>query len=727
MSMFPQGSFFGIGFMGASLDAFQQAENVTSNNIANVNTPGASRQNADLTEAQPIAGSPFHAAHVGGTFGEGAIVSEVSRIHADEYDGLFRGASSSQNYFQTQQQSLQSVQASLGDPNSGIGVQFNQFQSAIQQLVNQASSGQSSAVRSNVITAAQHISTALNNASSVLTQQESLVVQHGQALITKVNGILDQMAALNGQIRASAAAGDNPNTFKDQRDYLIDQLSQYISTQTSIQPNGSVYVSVNGQAMVDDTVTYHLAGPVVGTASNGQPTFKVDFQSTPPAPATQPGVPLGSGQLAALQDLYNNKYSVYGQQLDQFASSLANETNRITQGGYDANGQAGTALFQPIVTTLPITAGNIKVGFTDPAQLPVALATTQAGNLVQPLNSANNSVDTSSLIDGNTSLAKPPTADVPGPPVSGGTQGSLTIVVDGVTQTFAYDSNSLNGATANSTTINQFLQNFNGGHFGVTASFDASSQRIIFARDPSNEDLVLRGKQQTSAQTPAFTITDTPTGGAGLLSALGAAGISGVQQNATNAFAANDNSGANALVKMFQTNVGIPALETKSAAAAAAGALTTVALPSGVTNIHVGQVLTLDARPGGVAPQENVVVTAVSTNPLTGIESVQFTPANAHAANYTIASAQQQTLNQFYGSVITQVGLDTQTAITGANSQATLAKNIDQVRQSISGINIDEETQNLIKYQNAYQAAAKTIAVLNQLLGTVITGLGVGG
>lgn len=727
MSLFPQGSFFGVSMMGQSLDAFQQAENVTSNNIANVNTPGASRQEADLAEATPITGSPFYAAHTGGTFGQGAVVSQIQRIHADEYDGLFRGASSSQNFFQTQQSALQTVQSSLGDPNSGIGVQFNSFQAAIAQLVNQASSGQSSSVRQNVLTQAQALTASLNSSSSVLSQQESLALGQGQALVTKVNGILDQMAQLNGQIRASSAAGDSPNTFQDQRDYLIDQLSQYISTQTSIQSDGSVYVAVNGQAMVDDTVTYHLAGPSVGTAANGAPTFKVDFASNPPAAASAPGVPLGSGQLAALQDLYNNKYVAYGQQLDQFASSLANETNRITQASYDQNGAAGTALFQPIVAALPITAGNIKVGITNPAELPVALASTQTGTLVQPLNSANNTVDTSSLVDGNTSFANAPAADAAGPPPTGGTQGALTINVNGISQTFNYDTNSLNPATANATTINQFVANFNNGHFGVTASFDASSQRIVFTRDPSNEDLVLRGAQQNNAETPSFTITDTPAGGAGILSALGATGINGVQQNATNAYATNDNSGANAMVKMFQANVGIPALEMTAAAATTAGTLTTVALPSGVNNIQVGQVLTLDARANGAVPQENVVVTAVSYNPTTGVESVQFTPSQNHALGYTIASAQQKTLNQFYGSVITQVGIDTQTAITGASSQATLASNIDQVRQSISGINIDEETQNLIKYQNAYAATARTISVLNQLLGTVINGLGVGG
>ena len=89
-------------------------------------------------------------------------------------------------------------------------------------------------------------------------------------------------------------------------------------------------------------------------------------------------------------------------------------------------------------------------------------------------------------------------------------------------------------------------------------------------------------------------------------------------------------------------------------------------------------------------------------------------------------SAQAQTLQQAYGSIITQVGIDTQTAITGTSTQTSLASTIDAQRQSISGINLDEETQNLIKYQNAYQAAAKTISTMNQLLNTIINGLGVG-
>lgn len=714
-NFFPQGSFFGLGLMGKSLDAFQMAANVTSDNIANVNTPGASRQEVQFNEAQAIVGSPFMSTHVRGAFGDGVLVQNIARIHSDSYDALFRGASSSQNFFQAQQEQLKAIQATLGDPNSGIGTQFTNFQTAIAQLSAQVSSGQSTSVRQNVLTQAQALANSLNNASNALTQQKAQVLTQGASLVLKVNGILDQIAALNGQIRASTAVGDSPNTFSDQRDYLIDQLSQYISTQTAIQGDGSTLVTVNGQALVNDTVSYHLAPPVVGTASNGAPTFKIDFATNPPAAASAVGVPLGSGQLAALQDLYNNKLTVYGTQFDQFASALANETNRVTQGAYDQNGQPGVALFQPVVTALPISAGNIKCGISDPSQLPVSLANTSAGTLVVPLNSANNTVDTSAQLLNNGTLANPPTAPL---------VGRLTVTVNGVAQTFNYNTT----AGSNSDTINNFITSFNNQHMGVTASFDASSQRIVFARDPANEDLVLRGSQQTNPVTPSFTITDSnfvaATPATSLVGVLGASGINGVTQNASNAFAPQDNAAANAVVKMFQTTVGIPNIETQSAAAAVAGTAMSVALPAGVNNVQVGQVLTIDAQPGGALPQENVVVSAISYNIVTGIESVTFAPRQNHAANFTIASAQVQTLNQFYGTAITQVGLDTQTAIAGTTTQTNLANNINTVRQGISGINIDEETQNLIKYQNAYQAAAKTISVLDSMLNTVINGLG---
>ena len=719
MSFFPQGSFFGVQLAGKSLEAFQYAENITANDIANVDTPGASRQQVVFTQAPPIAGSPGYSTNIGGTSGDGVLVQQVQRVYSESYSELFRGASSSQNFYQTEQQSLQSVQASLGNPNSGISTQYANFQSAINQLVAQSSTGSTPTLAQGVLTQAQALATSLNSAASTIQTQQAQTLQQGGAIVGTVNGVLDQIATLNGQIRASTAAGDSPNTYKDQRDNLLDTLSTYISTQTSVQADGSVLVSVNGQALVNDTVAYHLSAPVIGTASNGQSTFKIDFASTPSAATTAPGIPLGSGQLAGLQDLYNNKLTPYSNQLNGFASSLASEVDRISQSSYDSNGQPGSQLFQPIVANVPITAGNIKVGITDASQLPSVLASTAAGSLVAAMNSANNTVDTSTPLVGNTALANPPAAPL---------AGNLTITVNGVAQTVSYGTGA--GVAVNSTSVDSFISSFNGAQLGVTASYDATGQKIVFARDPSNESLSLRAKQGSNPSTPSFTIADSnyvaATPATSLVGVLGAGAIDNVAQDATNAYGQSSNGTANALVKLFSTNVGIPALQFSSPAAAAAGTPTTVVVPSSYfdNTIQVGQVLTLD---GGTANQENVTVSAINVNPATGAETVTFTPAKAHAIGYSIASAQTQTLGQYFGGFVTQLGLDAQGANTGVTTQTTLANALNQQRQSISGINIDEETQNLIQYQNAYAAAARTLNVLNQNLQTIINNLGVGG
>ena len=710
------GSFFGYGILGNALDTFQEAANVTSDNIANANTPGANRQVVNINEAPAVSGSPFASAHIPGTLGNGSIVSSVQRIHDQSYDTLFRGASSSQNFFSVQQSGLSSLQSAFGEPNNGINTYYTAFQTAVSQLVSQG--GGSTSARAGVISAAQALTQALNSASGAISQQQAQTISQAGSVVNTVNGILDQIASLNGQIRASTAVGDNPNTLQDQRDQLIDQLSQYVSTQTNIQPDGSALVTVNGQALVNDTVAYHLSGPVIGTAANGAPTFKIDFATNPPAAGNAPGIPLGSGQLAALADLYNNKLTVYGQQLDSFASSMAGEVNRVTESGYDQNGIAGTALFSPAVPGTAISASDITVAITDPAQLPAGLASTAAGTLVVPMNSANNTVDTSAALNGNGALGDPPAA--------GGIAGTLTVTVDGVAQAFTYNTNTTD------TTVNAFISHFNGMHMGVTASFNASSQSIVFARDPSNIDLVHRAAQAAAATPtdPTFTITDSnnpAVAGASLLGALGAGNISGVQQNASNAFGASDNGAANALMKTFSANVGVPALQTNSGAAnVPAPGTYTIALPAGVANVHVGDVLTVDAQPGGAAPQENVVVTGVSFNPATGVESFTAAFANAHAAGFSITSAQNQTLGQYYGGLVTQMGSHLQTAATGVQSQTALAQNINTARQSVDGINVDEETQNLIKYQNAYQAVARTMNVMDSLLSTVINTLGAG-
>lgn len=703
-------SFFGLNVIGSAIDSFQQAANTTSDNIANVNTPGASRQIVNLREAAPIVGSPGYAAWTGpGTKGDGVVVASITRIHQDSYDSLFRGASASQSYFDVQQQQLQAVQSSFGEPSNGVNKAFTDLQTAISQL---ASNPAGTSERQSVIAAAQAFVAALNRVGSAIQTAQATVIGQAGTVVDQANVLIDKIAALNGQIRASKAVGDNPNTYQDQRDQYVDQLSKLLSTQTAVQANGSALVTVGGRALVNDTQAYHLASPVVGTDASGNATLVIGFQGDP-NPGNPKPVALGSGQLAGYVDVYNNNLTPYGRKLDAFANAAATEIDRVTTAAYDRNGNPGIALLQPAITSQPIAASNIKVGISDPAQIAAALASTAAGSLTVGINSANNTVDTASALVGNATFAHPGAA---GPP----TTGTLTVLVDGVPQAFAYDF----GAGGNAATVDTFVASFNGAQLGVTASFDSVAQKIVFARDPNNAGAAHRAAQGNNPTTPDFTVSDanatvggsqgTPT--RSLLEMLGAAGVNGVKQDATNAFGAVDNGGANALLKLFAKTVGVPGLQT-NAANLVATVPGTVTVQGGSLQVFgqvdVGQLLTIDA---GTANQENVVVTALDRT--TG--SVTFTATKPHGIGFAIASAPTQTLGASYGGLVGKLGLDTANAITGSGAQTKLAANIDKVRQGIDGINLDEETQNLIRYQNSYQAAARTMNVLDQLLQTAI-------
>jgi flagellar hook-associated protein 1 FlgK len=706
-------SFLGLNIAGSALETFQQAEDVTAQNIANVQTPGASRQIVNIGQLPPIDGVPGMPVGLEpGTQGTGILVSSIQRVHQDSYDALFRGASSSQNFYSAESGILSSLQSSFGEPANGINTAFAAFQTSIQTLANNP---QGTAEEQGVLTSANGLVSAISSANAALQSSETQTQTQATTLIGTINSTIDQIAALNGQIRAATAIGDNPNTYKDQRDQLIDTLSTYLPTSTSIQADGSTLVTVDGQALVNDTEAYHLASPIVGTNPNGTPALQVDFV-TPPNPTNPAAINITGGQLGGLLDTYNNKLIPYSNQLNDFANALATESDRISQAGYDSTGTAGAQLFSPVVTQLPISAGNIQVGILTPSEVPTAAATTAAGTLVQPLNLGNTTVDTTAQLNGNATLANAPPA--------GGIAGALTIKVDGITQTFNY---STNNTTAD--TVDDFINSFNAGHFGVTASYNATSQTVVFARDPNNIDLVHRAAMAAAGgtTTPDFTITDATSSAAqiqpgapavGLLDALGADNINGVDQNSRNAIGVTNGGDVTAMLQLFSNSYGVPALQTTSPTVIAApGAVTIlppVASPTAFAQLNVGNVLTIDA---GTAAQENVTITAV--NRVTG--SISFVAKNAHlVANYSITSAQTATLQQNYASLVAQMGQDASAATTGTTTQTSLASSINSVRQSTDGINIDEETQNLVKFQNAYGAAAHVITILSAMLNDAI-------
>lgn len=77
-------------------------------------------------------------------------------------------------------------------------------------------------------------------------------------------------------------------------------------------------------------------------------------------------------------------------------------------------------------------------------------------------------------------------------------------------------------------------------------------------------------------------------------------------------------------------------------------------------------------------------------------------------------------LNDAYAQLVGDIGNQTSAAKTGASAQQTVLSNADSAQQSVSGVNLDEEAANLLKYQQAYQAASKVIATANTLFDQIL-------
>ena len=706
-------SFAGFSITSSALSAYQAAENIAANDIANVNTPGASQQQAELTESVPITAPAGISSNTHpGTVGTGVTVTSIKRLHDNSLDTLYRAANSSQNYYTAQSSALTTLQSALGEPSGGVSAAYTSFQTAVGQLASETSGSSSDATnRQAVLQAAQALSTTLNSASNAVTTQETTTIQQATSAVQSANTLIDQIATLNGEIRASTAAGNSPNTYLDERDNLIDQLSAIVPVQTTVENNGSSLITVGGTAVVNDTTTYHLDKPVIATGADGTPQLVVGMTNDP-NPNNPTPVTLGNGSLGGLLDLYNNSLSSYNNSLNAFASTLSSQFNSLNESGYDQFGQQGGPLFTSTTVGGSVSAADIGLAVTSTSQIAATTASTAAGSLTQAMNLSNTPITTATVLDNNPILANAPPA--------GGVSGTLSIAVDGLTTTYNY-----NTATTD-TSVGAFVNNFNGLQNGITASYNQTAQSIVFTRDPSNESEAL---QSTAgyAPTASFTITDSngaagtqPAAGAvstGLLDTLGAGKINGVQQNSTNAFGANGNTNSVSMQNLFNQNVGVPPVTNHSTAAFAAGTQT-VPLTAALGNLTVGQTLTIDP---GTPTQENVLVTAINAGSVPPTFTATF--ANAHAAGTSIVGAQKQTLGEYFGNFVTQLGFDGQTASTGETTQTNLTTTLQTQRSNSDGINLDEETQQLIQYQTAYSAAAKTFSVLQAMLSAVMASI----
>jgi flagellar hook-associated protein 1 len=332
--------FLATGAMAADQGALE----ATTNNAANVNTPGYSREVPVLQENPPIVVGNL-------SFGTGVSLAKIESVRDPILQLRIQQETGQQGQLNSFTGALSQTQTLFTAGASDIASEISNLFSSISQLSTNPSS---IALRQGVLTAASNLTSTFNNAASNLSVQRSNVDLSVVQSVQQVNTLTQQIAGLNGQITTLQNLGQEAGTFIDQRDVLINQLSGLIDVSEIKSDSGITLTTSNGTALVSGTQSFSLTTQPGG--SGVQHVFSQGNEITST---------LSSGALGGLIEVRDQKIPALLTSLDTLASGLSTAFNSANTTGFDLNGSAGGALFTPVVGAG--SAANIGVAVTDPA------------------------------------------------------------------------------------------------------------------------------------------------------------------------------------------------------------------------------------------------------------------------------------------------------------------------------------------------------------------------
>ncbi|MBI3608257.1 MAG: flagellar hook-associated protein FlgK [Nitrospirae bacterium] len=356
-------SILGILNIGKlALFAQQRAISVTSQNIANVNTPGYSRQEAVLETTTPANDQP-------GQIGTGVQVGEIRRLVNRFVDNQVTSEQSNLGRFDIERSILSRVESNFNDAQgTGIHQALTDFFAAVQDLSNNP---QGRAERVTLLaradTLAQRVKGTDAQVQQILKDLNSEIV----GTVTDVNALASQIADLNNEIGRAEMAGQHANDLRDTRGRLLNDLAQKIDIRTFEDNLGQTTVMVGGgKPLVEGNHAFALRA--VGDPDNsGFSQIRYDPGTGTTFDLTSS---IGGGRLKGLISLRDNVIPGYVNQLDQLAAGVINEVNQQHRAGYGLDGSTANNFFNPLAPTsegLSTNTGSgvVSVAVATPASL----------------------------------------------------------------------------------------------------------------------------------------------------------------------------------------------------------------------------------------------------------------------------------------------------------------------------------------------------------------------
>jgi len=390
-----------FGISVGALQAFQAALNVTSNNIANANTPGYAKETVELTAAKPQSNGSV-------TMGNGVTVVGISRSFSQATANQLNTSQSALGQLNALQSYSSQIDNLVGTTAGGLSTALQNFYGAWSDVANNPAS---TATRQALLGKAQSVAASLQSNSTQLDALNGDINGRITSDVQQINTLATSISSLNKQIVVSTAQGGGqaPNELIDQRDQLVSNLSKLTGISTTLDSNGALNVFVgNGQPLVLQGSTTSLT-----TVANQFDASQLEI-STSTSNGNVISSTITSGELGGLLAARSQVVNPTKNQLGQIATALNQTVNQQQNAGLDLTGQLGANLFS---VGAPLASASTK----NTGGATAAVSVTNIGALTTNdyvlsyqggAYSLTNAADGSTVpFSGNGTVATPLTAD----------------------------------------------------------------------------------------------------------------------------------------------------------------------------------------------------------------------------------------------------------------------------------------------------------------------------
>jgi flagellar hook-associated protein 1 len=616
----------------SGLLAFQRALSTTSHNISNVSTDGYSRQRV-------LIGTRPAQAYGNGWVGQGANVQTTQRVYDDFVAQQTRSTSSSLEHLDIYASNAERLNNMFGDSANGLSATLQRFVNAFQTVAN---SPTSMPARQLLLSEGNTLQQRLQFFAGRLDEIGNEINSRIKGEVAEVNSLATSIARLNNEITTGMArtGGQPPNDLLDQRDRLLDELSQKISVNAVRQDGGTVNVFVgSGQPLV------------LGADVNQLTTIQSTFDSTQLTVALQtPGSSvdisrnISGGTLGGLLDFRSEQLDPAHNSLGRIAVALSDVVNGQHREGMDLSGALGGDFFA--VGGAEVLDNSLNTGTGT-----VAATRTDVGALTGRDYILEMTGGGWELRDSLTGAAVP---------MTGTGTAADPFVADG-------------------------LELEVGGAADVGDTFMIRPTRGAIV----NMDVLITDPARVAAAAPIRTAVDTANSGSGAISA-------GEVLDGSNA--------------QLRAPVTIEFLSATTYSINGAGSFTYAAGDDIDVNGWRVQISGAPAAGDSFSVSDNTSGAGDNRNALLLADALQSPVLNGRTTS----------LGSAVGEFVGGVGVATRQAQVNRDAQSVVYEESLAAKEAVSGVNLDEEAANLLKYQQAYQAAAQLIRVADTMFQTLL-------